>query len=634
MRLSPCHLGGTVVHRGRLLMRFLTPQLLHLAWLALIPLALYLFRKRARRVPVSTLLFFRSLSREHQESAWLRKLKKWLSLLLTLLVIIAAVIALARPTSEVGADSPGAVVVVVDRSASMSARDAQGRTRLDEVKKRLKDKLNTLPDQVVVSLVAYDAKPRVLLSRSRNRRECLRLLQEVQPTPIEAHPDAALTVIRRLAELEARSQVWHAGDIALPGTDGLPYAFLDVALASPINVGITGFQIRRALLARDRFEAFVKVSAAKANPTKITATLEITLAGRLAQLREIDLEPGASSSLIVPLEGVRGQRMEMHLKADGDCLGWDDAVAAPLPETRPLIVAMVAEKPDPFTELALASMIEAGRLEVLKGKPDAWPMKDKPDVYVFENWLPEVLPTDRPIIALNPPKSSGAVQVRRLQEPGLPHDSVRSVAPDHPLLFRIATGRLAITQTGVLDLQGSLEPLWMVGNEPVLAAGDVNGQRLVVTTFSPARSEQLALLPAFPLLLGNALYWCAEDSDAVSDLRALHPGDLLTEPGIVEWTEWDGKQFLESSDQAGNGLLAIQRLGAWKTTERSGTSVLASLAETDLPALTNEASVSPQPHLPKITANAGISDWPRLLIWFALAILLLESFLFHRKAVF
>lgn len=613
-------------------MRFLSPHLLHLVWLALIPLALYLFRKRARRVPVSTLLFFRSLSREHQESAWLRKLKKWLSLLMTLLVLIAAVLALARPTSEGGVDSPGAVVVVVDHSASMSAQDAQGRTRLEDAKTRLRDRINGLPDQVILSLVAYDAKPRVLLSRSRNRRECLRLLNEVQPMPMEARPDAALTVVKRLAELEDRSQVWHAGDSALPDTDKLAYAFLDVALESPLNVGITGFQIRRALLARDRFEAFVKVSAARANATKITATLEVTLAGRLAQLREMDLEPGASVSLIVPLEGVHGQLMEMRLKAAGDCLGWDDAVAAPLPETRPLVIAMVAEKADPFTELALASMVEAGRLEVLKGQPSAWPMKDKPDVYVFENWLPDTLPTDRPVIVLNPSKSSGPVQVRRLQEPGLPHDSVRSVAPDHPLLFRIATSRLAITQTGVLELGGSLEPLWMAGNEPVLAAGDVNGQRVVVTTFSPARSEQLALLPAFPLLLGNALYWCAETSDAVSDLRTLHPGDLISESGLVEWTEWTGTQFIENSEGAENNLLAVQRIGAWKTADRRGASVLASMSETDLAAHSQESTAVST--LPKITAHAGISDWPRLLLWFALGVLLLESFLFHRKAVF
>jgi hypothetical protein len=613
-------------------MRFLTPHLLHLAWLALIPLALYLFRKRARRVPVSTLLFFRSLSREHQESAWLRRLKKWLSLLLTLLIIAAAVLALARPVSEAGADSPGAVVLLIDRSASMSARDPQGLTRLEAARRALNDRLSRLPDQVVLSLVAFDARPQVLLSRSRNRRECLRLLQEVRPMPMEARTDAALAVVRRLGGLEARSQVWHAGDSPLPGATDLAYAFIDTALKKPVNLGITTFQIRRALLSRDRFEAFIKISAARSNPSRLASTLEISLAGRLAQLREIDLEPGASTSLIIPLEGVRGQLMEVRLKTPDDCFGWDDAVAAPLPETRPLVITLFSDKPDPFTELALASMSEAGRLEVLKGRPEDWPPKNRPDVFVFENWLPEKLPEDRPVIALNPAKSTAPLQVRRLQEPGLPHNSIRTVAPDHPLLFRIATSRLALTQTGVLDLGGVLEPLWMAGNEPILAAGEMNGQRLVISAFSPTRSEQLALLPAFPLLLGNALYWCTENNDSVSGMQPLHPGDLLNESGIVEWKEWTGSEFVDSSDQAANGLLPVHRIGFWKTSDRQGFSVLASASETDLPA--SEQAETSTAELPAIQAGAAVSDWPRLLLWSVLALLLLESFLFHRRAVF
>lgn len=613
-------------------MRFLTPHLLHLAWLALIPLALYLFRKRARRVPVSTLLFFRSLSREHQESAWLRRLKKWLSLLLTLLVIAAAVLALARPVSEAVSDAPGAVVLVIDRSASMSAQDPQGRTRLEVARQALKDRLSRLPDQVVLSLVAFDARSQVLLSRSRNRRECLRLLQEVHPMPMEARTDAALVVVRRLVGLEARSQVWHAGDSPLPGVSDMAYAFIDTALKKPINLGITAFQIRRALLSRDRFEAFIKINAARSNPSRLASTLEVNLAGRLAQLREIDLEPGASTSLIVPLEGVRGQLMEVRLKTANDCFGWDDAVAAPLPETRPLVVTLFSNKLDPFTELALASISEAGRLEVLKGRPEDWPPKNRPDVFVFENWLPEKLPEDRPVIALNPAKSTSPLQVRRLQEPGLPHDSIRTVTPDHPLLFRIASSRLALTQTGVLDLGGILEPLWMAGNEPILAAGEMNGQRLVVSAFSPTLSEQLALLPAFPLLLGNALYWCAENNDAVSGLQPLHPGDLLNESGIVEWKEWTGSEFVDSSDQAANGLLPIHRIGFWKTSDRQGSSVLASASETDLPA-SGQAETSTAA-LPAIQAGSAVSEWPRLLLWVILALLLLESFLFHRRAVF
>jgi len=613
-------------------MRLLAPHLLHLAWLALIPLALYLFKKKARRVPVSTLLFFRSLSREHQESAWLRKLKKWLSLLLTLLVVIFAVLALARPANELGADAPGAVVLVLDRSASMAAKDEKGITRLEAAKRLLKERLQALPDQVIVSLVAYDAKPHVLLSRSRNRRECLRLLEEMKPVPMEARPDSVMTVTRRLAELEARSQVWHAGDTAFMEPGEMAYAFLGVALVRPVNVGITGFQIRQAPLARDRYEGFVKVSAAQSNPGKITATLEVTIAGRLAQLRELELEPGASTSLILPLEGVRGQRLEMRMKATGDCLGWDDAVAAPLPQTRPLIVAWLADKADPFTELALASMIEAGRIEMLKGDVTAWPMQDKPDVYVFEHWLPAEWPVDRPVIALNPVQSAGPVQLRRLQEPGLPHDSVRSVAPDHPVLFRVSSSRLAVTQTSVMEMNGALEPLWMAGNEPVLAAGEVNGQRLVVSAFSPSRSEQLALLPAFPLVLGNALYWCAENSDALADLKTQQPGDLLHETGIVQWLEWDGAQFVESSDMAHNDLLQITRIGAWQAGTRGGASVLASAAETNIPGAPD--AQAKQPTLAPIVARAGISDWPRLLVWAVLGVLLLESFLFHRKAVF
>ena len=106
-------------------MRFLAPGYLQLLWLALIPLALYLFRRRARRVPVSTLLFFRALAREHQESAWLRQLKKWLSLALTLLVLLIGVLALARPTKEAAGETPGSVVFMFDCSASMAATDGK-----------------------------------------------------------------------------------------------------------------------------------------------------------------------------------------------------------------------------------------------------------------------------------------------------------------------------------------------------------------------------------------------------------------------------------------------------------------------------------------------------------------------------
>lgn len=611
-------------------MRFLSPSYLHLLWLALIPLVLWLFRRQAKRVPVSTLLFFKSLAREHQESAWLRRIKKWLSLLLTLLVLLFAILALARPSGNLSADAISAVVMVVDCSASMAAQDVQGQPRLEAAKQRVKERIRALPDQTVVSLIAFDARPRVLLSRSRNHRECLRLLEELTVAPIEGKPETALTVAQRLADLETHSRIWMASDSPPSASNAVDW--IPVALKEPLNVGLTGFQIRHSPLARDRYEAFVKVSAAASNKSKATSTLEVSIAGRIAQLRELDLAPGESSALILPLEGVRGQHLEIRLKTAGDCFGWDDGLAAPLPKTKPLTVAWFAEKPDPFTELALSALIENGRIEMRKGDPKAWPPKEQPDVYVFEHWLPKELPADRPVIALTPQSSSGPLQARAITS--VPHDSVRSVQPDHPLLFRASSSRIAVTQTTLLSLPASLEPLWIAGSETVLAAGEYNGQRLVVTAFSPSQSEQLALLPSFPLILGNALYWCAENSEALTDTRTLHTGEMLHTDALVQWHAWNGDAFIEVSDDPAHGLLALNRIGSWETgPDRSGACALISAAETNLPALATDAAHSIQPASPVITASA-FSTWPKRLIWLALVLLLAESFLFHRKAVY
>lgn len=611
-------------------MRFLAPSYLHLAWLALIPLALWLFRRQARRIPVSTLLFFKSLAREHQESAWLRRIKKWLSLLLTLLVLFLAVLALARPSGSLSTEAPGAVVIVIDRSASMAASGPDGRSRLDEAKRLLKARLHALPDQVVLSLIAFDSRPHVLLSRSRHRRECLRLLDEMAPLPIEGNPETAWNTAQRLADLETHSQVWVAADAAPhtpPNFDWIP-----TALAAPINVGITGFQIRRSPLAQDRYEAFINVTAADSNPAKITSSLEVTLAGRLAQLRELDLAPGESSALILPLEGLRGQRLEVRLKTAGDCLGWDDALAAPLPETRPLRVAWFAENPDPFTGIALTSLIESGRVEMTQGAPSAWPPKEQPDVFIFENWLPPQWPTSRPVIALTPRQNAGPLHARPIQ--GLPHDSVRTPQPDHPVLFRVSSSRLALTQTTLLQVPPTLEPLWIAGGEPVLAAGEYEGQRLVVTAFSPAHSEQLALLPSFPLVLGNALYWCAEGGNAkATPLRTLRTGSMLDTTELVQWHAWDGTRFIDVAAAPANGLLLLEHIGSWETGARTGSCALISENETRLPKLAS-ANAAPPPAAASLVSAAAFSSWPKRLIWLIIALLLLESFLFHRKAVY
>ncbi len=614
-------------------MRFLDPSYLHLAWLVLIPAALHLFRRRAKQMPVSTLIFFRSLAREHQESAWLRRLKKWLALLLAVLTVLLAVLALARPAASGGGESPGALVIVLDRSASMAAKDGRGRTRLDEARELIRKRIQSLPEAAVASLIAFDSKPSVILSRSRNRRELLRLLDELKPRPREGKTEAALAAAQRLAALDQPAEIWLVSDeAAAESTTGASRSV--VALDQPVNAGITAFQIRRSPLSHGKHEAFVQATAAAANPDVLHAVAEVEIGGRLAQLRELDLRPGEPVSLSLPVEGARGQLVQVRLRAAGDCLGSDNTVLAPLPDSRALVAAWFSDDPDPFTSIVLGSLVEAGELEVLKGSPQDWPPKEKPDLYIFEHWLPSPWPDDRPVIALNPRNSSGPVRAEPLAGRGLPHQAVRIVAPDHAVSYRIASSSLAVTQACRLDLTGGLEPLWMAGDEAVLAAGEVNGRRVVVSAVSPSQSERFALLPAFPLMLGNAVYWCAESTEAADDSRPLRPGDWLKADGIVKWSEWDGEAVTAASDEARNGLVEIARLGSWEAADgRSGAAILASAQETNVSKRDQSASHAATDKAPSPLA-ATTGNWHRRLIWSLIGLLLAESFLFHRKAVY
>ena len=624
-------------------MKFLHPSYLNWLWLALIPILLWLFRRKAKRVPVSTLLFFRTLAREHQESAWLRKVKKWLSLFLALLVIFLAAFALSRPYREGGGETPKALVILLDRSASMAAVNDKGVSRLDEAKALLKDRLNSLPENVVTSLILYDTKGEVVQSRSTNRRELLRILEQAKVTPIEDRPEEALAVAERLAALDAPAEIWHASDRPLtdPMTKSLNESktqtpkskiqHLSVALTQPTNVGITAFQIRPAPLARNRFEAFVELSASAANAKPVEATLEARLDGRPVQLRQLDLKPGESTRLILPLEGGKGQRLEMEVRAAGDVLGLDNVAIAPLPQSKPLVVAWFAETPDPFTELALTSMLAEEHIQILKGGIKDWPMKEKPDVYVFENWLPTYWPTDRPALVLNPPTSVGPIHAKKLDR-AVPYDSIRAVQPEHPVLFRVTSPRVAVTQTTVLNVSDTLETLWMAGQEPVLAAGETNGQRIVVTAFVPGKSEQLALLSAFPLLIGNALYWCAENNEALASLKAKHTGDVVpVEPGIIKWHTWDGKQFTDTSEEAKSGWIDLKHVGVFESANgKAESALLLSARETDVPSRDEAKAVTEN----SSRKWSGGGSWWSSLLWLMLGVLLLESWLFHRQAVY
>ncbi len=650
-------------------MQLIHPAYFYLGLLAIIPIALYFFRRRSRTVTVSTLVFFKTLAREHQESAWLRRLKKLLSLLLTLLILAAVVLALVRVVFSPRIDDIRSVVILLDRSASMGALDEAGQTRLERAKQEIRTRLDGLPEGIGVSLVAFDSRPEVVQARTLKRRELISRLDQIEVRPVAGNLPAAVGAAKVIAELEKPALIWQVSDspplgqggqtekaeseeggeredvlegdqaavgVALP--EGVRLEWVNMAAADAVNVGFTAFQVRPVPMESGKFEAYVKVNRNQAAEGPVKTQLEVNLAGMPLQLRELELAPGASESLVIPIEGSEDQLLRLELRTEGDRLAVDNQLVYPLPNSRPVVVAWITPEADPFTEIALSAIQDEGQLDLWKGGPDAWPLSELVDVVIFDGWLPEEWPQDLPVVVMNPPGNSGPLSARAVGEAGIPYEGVRVGNQQHPVLFRVSSSRVALTQTSVYDVAGgSLEPLWLAGNDPVLSAGEVRGQRMVVMGFSPGRSEHLPLTASFPLLMGNAIFWCVEKSQAIVErVRENRTGDLIEVEGEeLLWVDWRDGQWREKKQALSGGLVELDHSGVWRAQDgQRGVAHLLSAAETDLPSIASGDGAAKGRQGMQRKTRRYLGDMTGWILAALVLLLVVESWLFHRHAVY
>src|SRR4051794_29640382 len=131
-------------------------------FLAALPVVfiLYLIQSRYRPQVVASLMLWKRMARDLEaEASWRRPRWDWL-LALQLLVALCAALALARPAILGG--GAARLAVVLDASASMTARDVQP-TRFAAARQQVADVVNAAPVDARVSLIVAGQQPRILV---------------------------------------------------------------------------------------------------------------------------------------------------------------------------------------------------------------------------------------------------------------------------------------------------------------------------------------------------------------------------------------------------------------------------------------------------------------------------------------
>lgn len=138
--------GLSVVHAG-----FLAAALA-----VAIPIVIHLlFRQRSRTVPIGSLQFLRQVVKEHRR----RRVRQWLLLALRMLAVVLLALLFARPYVNDAArrGRQQEIVLLIDRSASMQAASAGGRTAFAQALVKAREELGRIDENAIVHVALFDS---------------------------------------------------------------------------------------------------------------------------------------------------------------------------------------------------------------------------------------------------------------------------------------------------------------------------------------------------------------------------------------------------------------------------------------------------------------------------------------------
>lgn len=453
--------------------------------LASVPLILllHLLRLRRRIHPVSSVLLWRRSGPALSSSRPLRRIERTLLLLLQVVAACALGLGLARPEVVATSLGGGGLVLVLDGSFSMRARDVAP-TRFDRARAEAEALLRRARPGQQVAVVVAAPRPELLTPLTSDLGRARDALRGASPWDAPGDVAGAVALARSLAPAgRVRVAVWtDASHGRLPALPGVAY---HVVGRSDDNVGITAFRVFRDPA---REEAFLRVQnfGSLSRTVPVVVRLGTTPIARAT----LQLGPGQARSLTVPLGG--GGRLRAELQVE-DAVP-EDNVAETLAGPSPMPSVLLVGPADPDL-LRLLGALPAGRVAATsRADPALWAGFD---VVVLNRVAPPALPPGNYLVLGAVP---GGLPVDA--DGVLPQSAPAAWDPTDPLLRFVDLRGIHVT--GALRLEVSGGRTVVDAGSPLVWAYEGRGVRVVLFAFSLDRTD-LPRHVAFPVLLTNVL---------------------------------------------------------------------------------------------------------------------------------
>ena len=327
-------------------MTFATPLIAAIAAGIAIPalLILYFLKLRRRDLEISSTLLWKKAIQDLQANAPFQKLRNNILLILQLIALAAGLFALAQPEFKNQGKQSQRQIILIDRSASMSATDGDYKaplpgsapgaatpasssslTRFEAAKKRALDIVSNLREPSFISfddkpeeamVIAFDSNAEVRQTFTSSKALLQAAIESITPT------DAPTSLVRAFDLAKAYTGTKKFEDQVVESKDGKPAGFVpqspgatihlisdgrlpdadkiqtgadDIvyyhAVGSPdaINIGITGLRAERAFDNPARVNLFVGLQSTDTQPRSVD--VELSIDGQLSDVKDVKVAP-------------------------------------------------------------------------------------------------------------------------------------------------------------------------------------------------------------------------------------------------------------------------------------------------------------------------------------------------------
>ena len=609
-------------------MSFLSPLALTLFALSLPLVLLYFLKVRRRERMVPSLLLWAPALRDREASAFFQRLQRDPLLILQILALLALTLALARPAVTIMGEGARKVVIVLDTSASMKARDVSP-SRFGVAKSEAIALVNRLGEGAEIMLIETGVQPRVLVPLGRDRERVVAAIRSAQARDLPHRIIEAVRTSRALVGTDSRAEihVFTDGSFTLAQTPEMtdPRLHWHGVGQGGRNVAITNLSVRKTYYGSFEYQAFV--SLVNYTPETETFTFSLEVDDKPIAEKSVTLEPSVRRSVVMPFSHGGGGTVTARLQIRDD-LATDNIAYAVLPPARKMSVLLVSPgnlflekvlRTDPQVSLEVRTPDQyqggMGEADVVIIDSVSLP-KVGPGRFVFVN----AVPADVPIETLG-----------RIERPVI-MDWDRA----HPIMRHVEFAKVTIEDALRIRPLAAGRPLVEAVGGPLIYALEEAERKAIFIGFDLFKTD-FPLRVAFPLILSNGLRWLhpAGIGQASLSLATGQPILIPAEHGVnsVTVTTPSGRIVKGHVTRGVVSFTETDEVGLYTlTTSRGQMKVAVNLTDAE------ESNLVPRP-LPKTTA-AGLAApapvpiqrelWP-IFVVVAVVLLVLEALLYWRR---